>query len=54
MVQRVKDLALSQIWHRFDPWLWNFLVSQTWLKEKKKKGKRKKKNSVEESVVGFR
>ena len=28
MIQWVKDLALSLLWHRFDPWPGNFHVPQ--------------------------
>ena len=55
MAQQVKDLALPQLWprlqlwHVFDPWLWNFHMLQVWpknLKKKKKKKKREKKRTV--------
>ena len=29
MVQRVKDLALSLLWHRFDPWLRHLHATST-------------------------
>ena len=41
-VQQVKDLVLSllwlrsKLWHRFDPWPWNFHMPWAW---QKKKGK---------------
>ena len=36
MVQKVKDLALSLLWHRFDLWPRNFHVPWPWPKKKKK------------------
>ena len=33
MAQRVKDLALSLLWFRFDPWPGNFCMSQVWPKK---------------------
>ena len=35
MVKQVKDLALSLLWHGFDPWPWNFCMPQVWPKKKK-------------------
>ena len=36
MAQRVKDLELSLLWHRFNPWPGNFCMSQVSQKRKKK------------------
>lgn len=42
MLQCVRDPALSLeqfgslLWHRFEPWPWNFHMSQAWPKRKKK------------------
>ena len=33
MPQRIKDPALSLLWHRFDPWPRNFLMPQVWSKK---------------------
>ena len=33
MPQRIKDPALSLLWHRFDPWPRNFLMPQVWPKK---------------------
>ena len=35
MAHQVKDLALSLLWLRFDPWPGNFYMSQGWPKNNK-------------------
>ena len=35
MAQHVKDLALSLLWHVFNPWPGNFRMPQTWPKKEK-------------------
>ena len=47
MVQWVKDLALSLLWHGFHPWPWNFHMPQ----EQPKKKKRKKKKKIGAPIV---
>ena len=42
VVQWVKDLALLQLWLRFNPWPGNFHMLWVWRKKKKKKRKTKK------------
>ena len=36
LAQWVKDLVLSLLWFRFDPWPRNFCTLQAWLKNKNK------------------
>ena len=40
-MQWVKDLALSLLWLRFDPWPWNFRMPHAWPKKERRKGGRK-------------
>ena len=53
MAHRVKDLALSQLWHRFqlwlgfDPWPRNLQVWQVQPKKKSRKKKKKEKSILE-------
>ena len=35
VAQLVKDLALSLLWHRFDPWPGNFPMLRAWPKRNK-------------------
>ena len=42
VAQQVKDLALSLIWHGFDPWLGNLRMLQMWPKNKLIKKKKEK------------
>ena len=41
VAQQVKDSALSLLWGGFEPWPWNFHMSQVWPKKKKKKKKKR-------------
>ena len=36
VAQQVKDLALSLLWHQFDPWPGNFCMLWVWPKQKQK------------------
>ena len=57
MAHRVKDLALSQLWHRFqlwlgfDPWPRNLQVWQVQPKKKKQEKKKKRKKYLRVLVV---
>ena len=42
----VRDLALSLLWSRFNPWPRNFRLPRVWPKRKKKKKERKKKRGL--------
>ena len=39
VAQQVKDLALSPLWHGFDPWPWNFCMPQAQPEKRKEKRK---------------
>ena len=36
MAQQVKDLALSLLWHQFDPWPWNFCRLWAWPQKRRR------------------
>ena len=53
----VKDMALSQLWHEFDPWPKDFHKPRAWprnkQKNKPKKKKKKKKQQKNPQDVHF-
>ena len=57
-VQQVKDLVLSllwlrsKLWHRFDPWPWNFHMPWAWQKKKRAKPWAGKRSPGREKIPG--